>query len=228
MSDKPLSLLQKLLKVKESVEFLKKENQGHEGMKYKFVSSSQVLMSIRSTMNQFGILLLPSIKETKVTIYDKTTRSGNENKNFFTEIFMTMTWVNVDDPSEQISSDWYAQGLDADGEKGIGKALTYAEKYFLLKFFNIPTDKEDPDFEQGQDEKPYKQKTQQKTYQKPVKSSGDDEVKLLRLKKLYQDGKGSLDGFEAWKADMDIKKYSLDSMIEKLAQKLNQKSEEQQ
>ena len=32
-----------------------------------------------------------------------------------------------------------------DGEKGVGKALTYAEKYFMLKFFNIPTDKDDPD-----------------------------------------------------------------------------------
>ena len=27
----------------------------------------------------------------------------------------------------------------------MGKALTYGEKYFLLKFFNIATDKDDPD-----------------------------------------------------------------------------------
>ena len=40
---------------------------------------------------------------------------------------------------------FYGQGVDISGEKGVGKALTYAEKYFLLKFFNIPTDEADPD-----------------------------------------------------------------------------------
>lgn len=40
---------------------------------------------------------------------------------------------------------FYAQGIDTEGEKGVGKALTYAEKYFLLKQFNIATDTDDPD-----------------------------------------------------------------------------------
>jgi hypothetical protein len=31
------------------------------------------------------------------------------------------------------------------GERGVGKCYTYNEKYFLLKFFNIATDKDDPD-----------------------------------------------------------------------------------
>lgn len=40
---------------------------------------------------------------------------------------------------------WYAQGLDVEGEKGVGKLLTYGEKYLFLKLFNIATDKDDPD-----------------------------------------------------------------------------------
>ena len=32
--------------------------------------------------------------------------------------------------------------VDIAGEKGVGKALTYGKKYFLLKFFNIATDKD--------------------------------------------------------------------------------------
>jgi hypothetical protein len=43
-----------------------------------------------------------------------------------------------------VSCRWYGQGIDS-GERGVGKAMTYAEKYFLLKFFNIPTDEDDPD-----------------------------------------------------------------------------------
>jgi len=58
---------------------------------------------------------------------------------------MTMMWVNIDDPSDTAKVSWYAQGVDLAGEKGVGKALTYAEKYFLLKTFNIATDKDDPD-----------------------------------------------------------------------------------
>ena len=57
---------------------------------------------------------------------------------YFTELIMTMTWINSDNPEETIECPWYAQGVDTAGEKGVGKALTYGEKYFLLKFFNIP------------------------------------------------------------------------------------------
>ena len=64
---------------------------------------------------------------------------------YFTELIMTMTWVNTDNPDEKIECPWYAQGVDTAGEKGVGKALTYGEKYFLLKFFNIATDDMDPD-----------------------------------------------------------------------------------
>ncbi|MNI49325.1 ERF superfamily protein [compost metagenome] len=64
---------------------------------------------------------------------------------YFTELKLTMTWVNADDPSEIVECPWYSQGVDIAGEKGVGKALTYGEKYFILKFFNIPTDNDDPD-----------------------------------------------------------------------------------
>jgi len=40
---------------------------------------------------------------------------------------------------------FYSQGVDLAGEKGVGKALTYAEKYFFMKYFHVPTGKDDPD-----------------------------------------------------------------------------------
>lgn len=75
-------------------------------------------------------------------LQETTNQKGN--KEFFTKLNMVFTWVNIDNPDEKIVCQWTAQGLD-NAEKGIGKALTYAEKYFLLKFFNIATDKDDPD-----------------------------------------------------------------------------------
>lgn len=41
-----------------------------------------------------------------------------------------MTWINIHNPSEIVACSWYSQGVDIEGEKGVGKALTYAEKYF--------------------------------------------------------------------------------------------------
>ena len=65
---------------------------------------------------------------------------------------VAFTWVNAEKPSETIVSAWVGQGLDS-GEMGVGKALTYAEKFYLLKFFQIPTDKFDPDAFQGRQER---------------------------------------------------------------------------
>ena len=131
------TLYQRLLAVKSQVEYLQKEAQGFG---FKYTPSSQVIGSVRQAMNEQGVLLVPRV--VKVEVADHLTDKGKTWK--FTAMTMTFTWVNVDFPEETIECPWYAQGLD-DAEKGVGKALTYAEKYFLLKFFNIPTDKDDPD-----------------------------------------------------------------------------------
>jgi len=136
---KGLSIYEKLAKVQEATDFLKKENASY-GAKFNYVSSSQVLSAVRGTMREVGLILVPRI--VGVDVGDHATAKGAHW--YFTQLTMTMTWVNVENPEEKVECPWYGQGLD-DGEKGVGKALTYAEKYFMLKFFNIPTDKDDPD-----------------------------------------------------------------------------------
>ena len=132
-----MNLWQKLIEVRKSVPYLKKDNKGFQ---FQYVSSSQALGSLRSAMDQHGVLLVPKIVSTNVT--EKATKK--DGSQIFTELNMEFTWINADDPQEQIACPWYGQGLDT-GEKGVGKAATYAEKYFMLKFFNIATDKDDPD-----------------------------------------------------------------------------------
>jgi hypothetical protein len=135
------NLHQKLIEIRKAVPYLQKENQGHG---YNYVSSSQVIGALRAAMNDHGVLLVPAM--TNATVLERTTAKG-ANWNL-TCIEMEFTWVNTDNPEEKITCPWYAQGYD-DMEKGVGKAATYGEKYFLLKFFNIPTDKDDPDAWKG-------------------------------------------------------------------------------
>lgn len=133
-----MNLIEKLHEIYKNVGYIQK---GQEGKQYKYVGSSDVLATVRSYMADLGVQLQPRILSASVK--DFTTKSGTVQ--LLTELNMTMTWVNVEDQNDKIELPWYAQGMDLAGEKGVGKALTYGEKYFLLKYFNIATDSDDPD-----------------------------------------------------------------------------------
>ena len=142
-----MNLYQKLVEVRKAAPYLQKANQGHQ---FKYVSSSQVLGTLRKRMDELGVLLIPKV--VSHTLHDKYRLPPQERndgqrdyaKEHITELVLEFTWVNAEKPEEQIVCPWYGQGVDS-GEKGVGKALTYAEKYFMLKFFNVATDKDDPD-----------------------------------------------------------------------------------
>lgn len=153
MAKSAKNLAQKLIEVRKAVPYLKKDK---EGYKFKYTGSSQVLGALRSAMDEQGVLLQPVV--TDAEIRDHTTKKGDHE--YFTALTMVFTWINADDPAETMQCAWYGQGLDS-GEKGVGKAVTYAEKYFLLKFFNIPTDKDDPDAFQGDGDTPARKKTRE-------------------------------------------------------------------
>ena len=132
-----MNIYQKLIEVRKAVPYLQKDNKGHQ---FNYVSSSQTLGSVRAKMDELGVLLMPEVQRYEVK--DHVTSKGAHW--YLTILDMKFTWVNADNPEEKIACGWTGQGLD-DGEKGVGKALTYAEKYFMLKFFNIATDMDDPD-----------------------------------------------------------------------------------
>ena len=56
---------------------------------------------------------------------------------------MKFTWIDVE-TGEKDECLWGANGQN-DWDKGVGSAMTYAERYFLLKYFHIATDEDDID-----------------------------------------------------------------------------------
>lgn len=148
MSDK-LNIYQKLIEVRKSVPYLEKTKDMKGGQQaYKYNASSQVLASVREAMNAQGLMLIPAVVNARVVDSYK----GGQT---MTELHMTYTVVNAENPAETVVVSWYGQGCDS-GEKGVGKGLTYAEKFLILKMFNIPTDQDDPDRFEAKyyDEKP--------------------------------------------------------------------------
>lgn len=137
--EQPLTLPQKLLAIQRAVDGLIKDGKNTSD-KYDFASGENVLERFRPLMNKHSLLLIPRV--TAAAIHEGTTRSGTAR--FLTELHFDMTWLDAQS-GETLIVPWYAQGVDLAGEKGVGKAATYAEKYFLLKFFHVPTKKDDPD-----------------------------------------------------------------------------------
>lgn len=165
-----MNIFEKLIKVRKSVPYLQKDQAGYQ---FKFVSSSSTLGALREKMDEMKLLLVPRILRIRVSDH-KTSKGGHE---YFTEIWAHFTWINAEKPEETVKCPWYGQGLDS-GEKGVGKAATYAEKYFLLKFFNIATDKDDPDANQGK-------KSSAKPAPKPDEKPTSDEMTQPQRKKLW-------------------------------------------
>lgn len=138
---KNLNLYQRLSEVRKIISFLKTEKQTYEA-KYPTTKSSQVLYPLHKPINDFGLLLIPEILSEDPAIEIPTSGGG---KRYLVKLNMEMTWINIDKPDERHTVKWMAKGINTDPDKAVGAALTYGERYFLLKFFNISTDKDDPD-----------------------------------------------------------------------------------
>lgn len=141
---KTLNLRQKLVEVRKSITAFYKDT---KGFNYRYVSGSQVLEKIRPMMDDLGLLLIPSIEHN--SLYEKIMYE-KKNPDYVVNCKMTYTRVNADKPSETLVCDWSMFGKQDDPSKAFGSGLTYSERYFLMKFFDIPTDDEDPDARQGE------------------------------------------------------------------------------
>jgi len=198
---KSMNIYQKLIEVRKTVPYLQKEAKGAQ---YNYTGSSQVLASVRAKMDELGLLLIPSVTghnllESTVEFWDKDGHVNKRTTTYFTELEMTMTWINAEKPDETITCLWYCQGVDIAGEKGVGKALTYGEKYFMLKSFNIATNKDDPDSFQAKhdgetkESKPSKETPAQQQKTPTTQPDIGQVISEAQCKRLFAISKGQND-----------------------------------
>lgn len=148
-----LNLYQKIADVKANIDGFTKDTKGYN---YSYVSGSQVLHRIRNKMIEHNLLLVPktseeNYKQIDVTRFNKKASREVTTTEFVVEMKLTYLWINADKPEEQLEVSFYSVGQQDDVSKAHGTALTYAERYFLMKFFNIPTDEDDADAKQKQE-----------------------------------------------------------------------------
>lgn len=134
----PLTLLQRLHAVMKDVSYVQKDK---KITSYKVVTHDAVTAKVRPALVKHGVFYYPHTL--------KWQQSGQR-----TEIDMVVRFVNVDNGDDFIDVPTLGFGLDT-GDKGPGKAMSYAVKYALLKALGLETG-EDADNE-ASPEKPITQ-----------------------------------------------------------------------
>lgn len=117
-----MNIYQRLHAVMGEVDYIQKEKR--QGMRYSIVSHDAVTAKVRPILVKHGVIYYP------VSI--KRTQNGNR-----TEVDMIVRFVDVE-AGEWIEVATGGYGLD-DQDKGIGKAISYAVKYALLKALGLET-----------------------------------------------------------------------------------------
>ncbi|MBM0844806.1 single-stranded DNA-binding protein [Staphylococcus saprophyticus] len=143
-----LNIYQKIADVKANIDGFTKDTKGYN---FTYVSGSQILHRIRNKMIEHRLLLIPSTSNEKWTTHTYKNKKGHEVIDFIVEMDLNYKWVNADKPEEQLDISYHAFGQQSDISQAHGTALTYSERYFLMKFFNIPTDEDDADAKEKQE-----------------------------------------------------------------------------
>lgn len=137
------TLLSKLHLIQQCVIGLNKDK---KTFGFSYVTGEKLLSHIKPLMNEQKLLLQMEVTDIQNTRQDYHTYTPDNkiktNKHeILTSIKCRFTWWCVE-TGESLTSEWAANGQNG-WDKGAGSAATYAERYFLLKFFHVATDKDE-------------------------------------------------------------------------------------
>lgn len=134
------TLHQKLIEIRKEIPYLQKNAKGYN---FKYVQGSVLLGLLRPKMDELDVLLSFDIEEI-TTEETEAMIKGKIIKATRTKLKYVFTFTDADNPSDIISKTIWTQGI-GDDIQSMGSYNTYTLRYFLLGFFNIPSDTEDPD-----------------------------------------------------------------------------------
>lgn len=146
-----MAIYKKLLLLQQAMKGFKKDAQGQN---YQYVSGTKVLNNIREHMDSLGLILKTEVIGIQNQRQDYTVGHGKPSQRIKEEVLTTLklrfTWVDVETGETDVNL--FAANGQNDWDKGFGSAITYGERYFLLKYFHIPTDEDDVDKPKQYDE----------------------------------------------------------------------------
>lgn len=146
---KKMNLYEKMLNITNEIGVVNKNLKIaiNSNTSYKAVSERDVLDEVKPLLNKYRVYCFPYSRELlKEDVLVTATKWGDKPSLYFH--YKTVTrFINIDNTDEYIDIQSYSTGIDT-GDKADGKAMTYADKYALMKTFMISTG-DDPDQEKS-------------------------------------------------------------------------------
>jgi len=116
---------------------------------YRAVGEADVLAAVKPLEKKHGVYSYPTTRE---EIHQDTYTDKYDKMKFFLRLKTVYRFINIEKPDEYIDITTYGDGVDSQ-DKAPGKAMTYADKYALLKAYKIITG-DDPDQKASEDLQP--------------------------------------------------------------------------
>lgn len=145
MNENTMNIYQRMLAIASELETIAKNLEiKSSSQSYKAVGEADVLHAVKPLEEKYGVYSYPVTREiVESAILESKDKYGNERKTFFERIRTVYRFVNIDNPSEYIDQESLGDGIDT-ADKSVGKAMTYSDKYSLLKAYKAVTG-DDPD-----------------------------------------------------------------------------------
>lgn len=180
-----MGVYEKLFEIQKATRGLSKDKASNN---YNYVSGDKILGHVREMMDKLGLILKQEV--TSITNERQDYRTGIGTKyekpksEILAKVMMRFTWICIETKETDIN-EFGANGQN-DWDKGVGSALTYGERYFLLKFFHIPTDEDDIDNPNRKpEEKPPLPTLGAKAFEQAVERANKGEKLLSGIKEKF-------------------------------------------
>ena len=149
--EEKLNLYQKIQAVSNEVRNITKDlTVGSGSYSYKAVQDLDVTLAVKDAEKMHKVVSIPIKQELLNSEVIRIQKKNNEEGLTYVDtIKMTVRIVDLEDTSQFIDVESFGKGIDT-GDKGFGKASTYARKYALLNAYKIATG-EDPEAEKSKE-----------------------------------------------------------------------------
>lgn len=150
-----MNIFEKMLNITNEIGNVNKNLTVGEGAnKYKAVGEADILKAVKELEMKYKVYSYPYNRQIVDRDILKTRKEYKgqitESNKTFMRLEVVYRFVNIEKPDEYIDITTYGDGIDS-CDKAPGKAMTYSDKYALLKAYKIITG-DDPDQEPSEED----------------------------------------------------------------------------
>lgn len=179
-----MNIYEKLSAITEEITAVAKNlSVGFGQNQYKAVGEADVLAAVKPIERKYGVYSYPMARDLIDSgILENVDYKGNVKKQMYLRLKTTYKFVNVEDTNDSIIMEVYSDGVDPQ-DKAPGKAMTYGDKYALLKAYKIITG-EDPDQYMSAELKTAPQKASQTSQEAQEEAAAQEKAQNLGKQKI--------------------------------------------